>query len=236
VCLAAYDGGQAARDERRLVKARDQFAICASDACPAALRGDCITWLREADEILPSIVLRAVDEGGRDETRLDVNLDGVGLEHALDGRAIRIDPGPHTLRLTGPGYEGIEEKLVVAEGEKDRVLVVHLKRLGPAPNIARPPEEPAPRRGSLVLPIVLGAGAVLAFGGATFFYVRGIHDGNELRSTCGSPPRCAQSDADAAHSKLVVGDIFAGIGIVAAAVAAYLVVTRPSTSRATASF
>jgi hypothetical protein len=225
-CLAAYDSGQAARDDGRLVKAREAFAVCASDACSHALRGDCITWLREVDAVLPSIVLRAVDEVGRDETRIDVDLDGERLAHPLDGKAIRIDPGPHTLRFFGRPYEAIEQKVVVARAEQDRVIVVHLKHADAPPRSAATRGESPSTRPPLALPIALGAGALLAFGGATYFYARGIHDGDALRAECGSPPSCSRDSVDAVHTKLVVGDVLAGVGLVAAAVAAF-VLTRP---------
>lgn len=221
-CLAAYDSGQAARDERKLTRVRREFTICASDACPAVLRKDCLEWLRDNDAVLPTIVLRVVDPTGHDEVRVKVELDGAPLIDTLDGKPLAVDPGPHTLRFRADGYTPVDERVVIAEGEKNRFLVVRLPaRPGAAPASRRPAEQ-----GSLIGPLVAGGAAVVALGAATLFWATAIGDGDALRDQCGSPPACAQGDVDAVHAKLVVGDVLAGVGLVAGAVAVYLLVTR----------
>jgi hypothetical protein len=237
-CLASYDAGQAARDEKKLTKARTEFAVCASDACPAVLRRDCVEWLREADAVLPSLVLRAVDVEGRDKTAVEVDLDGAPWVHGLDGKSTSLDPGAHTLRFRAPGFEQAEERIVVAEAEKNRMLVVRLIPLKVAPGAAdsrpnAPTRGTARARPSLVPPLIAGVVSVGLIGGAAYFYIKGIHDGNALRDRCGSPPTCSRDEVDAVHTKLVIGDVMAGIGVLAAATFAYLMLTRPSASSQT---
>jgi hypothetical protein len=232
-CLASYDAGQAARDEQKLTKARREFAVCASASCPAVLRTDCIAWLREADAVMPTVVLRATDDGGRDRTDVEVDLDGVPFVHTLDGTAIGVDPGLHVFRLRAARAAPVEERVVVARGEKNRVVVVHVPGAAGQPAPARE----TPRSPTAVLPAVLAGIAVLALGGATYFYAKGIHDGDALRDRCGSPPSCPRADVDAVQAKLVTGDVMASVGLLAAGAAIYFVLTRSASTmpaRATA--
>src|SRR5262249_29986374 len=106
--------------------------------------------------------------------------------------------------------------------------------LVPAPPSAVPSEphqiKSPPPKASPGWPVVLAASSAVigaaALGGATYFYIRGIHDGGALRERCGSPPSCSREDVDAAHAKLVVGDVLAGVGLLAAGAAVYIFLTR----------
>ena len=80
----------------------------------------------------------------------------------------------------------------------------------------------------MVLPLVAGSVGVLALGGATYFYARGIHDGDALRARCGSPPSCTRDEVDRVQTKLVVGDVLAGVALLAGGAVVYLLLARPS--------
>jgi hypothetical protein len=236
VCLASYDAGQALRDDRKLVEARAQLTVCASNACPAVLRRDCLEWLHAIDAILPTIVLRAVDAQGRDETRVEVDLEGTLLVRSLDGKAVRINPGPHALRFRAASLAPVEVSVVIAEGEMNRVVSVNL----PAPAAHAPsdgspvPSTTAARGMPGWLPWALGGIGFAALGGATYFYAKGIHDGDALRDRCGTPPTCPRNEVDAANTKLLIGDVFAGVGLVAIGVGVFFLVSGASSSRVSA--
>src|SRR4051794_33678226 len=68
-CLAASDQAQQLKDERKLVKAREQALACSKDSCPGPVRKDCLQWLQTIDASLPSIVINARD-GGKDITNV----------------------------------------------------------------------------------------------------------------------------------------------------------------------
>lgn len=235
-CLRAYDEGQAARDERRLTRARAAFTTCASSSCPGVLRKDCLVWLDEVDMAMPSLVLRAVDGRGRDRADVRVELDGSLLMSELDGKAVAVDPGAHTLVIRAKGLPPAEQELVIAEGEKNRVLVVHLPEPETTPadtDVSSPraaPETPRPPSRSLVVPLVLSGASVLALSAAGYFYWTGIQGGEALRDDCGSPtPSCSRRDVDDVHTKLLVGDVLLGAGLVAAAgLVLYLILSPPS--------
>lgn len=243
-CADAYVAGQASRDAGRLTVARERLSLCASDSCPRVLQGDCIEWLREVVDRLPSVVVRAVDADGRDVDAL-VSIDG-GQAVALNGRPIELDAGAHQLEVRAAANGSVaNERVVLAEREKGRIVLVTISAPGAGaasgatalrPASTQPasgptsvvPVEPASGRTSLSpWPFVLGGVGVAALGGAGFFYLTGLDDGATLRDGCGSPPSCSQNDVDAAHRKLIVGDVLAGVGVVAIGVATLLFLTSP---------
>lgn len=64
--------------------------------------------------------------------------------------------------------------------------------------------------------VALGVSLVVGLGAKS--------DADNLKSTCA--PHCASTDVDAVRSKVIISDIAFGVGIVAAGIATYLLVTR----------
>jgi hypothetical protein len=228
-CVTAADEAQRLRDERKLVKARDQMLSCARDVCPELVRKDCMKWLADVETSLSTVTLSARDAKGRDFVDVRVSLDGAPLTGTLDGRAIFVDPGVHVFKFELAGKPPVEQKVVVREGERNRAVTAIFDVAEPSPETPPPPEGRAPVLGY----VVAGAGA-LALGGAAFFWISGRSDIGTLRDGCGATHACAQSDVDAARTKLVIGDVVAGLGIVAIGIGVYMIVTgstSPSTVR-----
>lgn len=218
-CIAAAESGQQLRSSSKLLDARKAFGACTANACPAVIRRDCGRWIDEIDLATPTITVKLLDAAGAEVAEGRVLVDGEPLLRAADGRATPIDPGAH--RFTWQRDEGsaIEEQFIVREGEHNRVLVLRVPPppLGPPPPVA--PREPHERT---ALPwVVGGAGlAVTAVGG--IFWGIGLNDRSTLSSTCASAHACSLSDVEASHTKLVIGDILVGVGLVAIAGAVFL--------------
>jgi hypothetical protein len=234
-CIAAAEQSQPLRHDGKLTEAREKLLACSRAECPSFVRTDCTKWLADLEAALPSIVPSAVDGAGGDLTDVRVSIDGVEVVRQLDGRELDIDPGAHTLRFEHPGSAPIEQKIVVHEAQRRRVVSVTFADAAAArpalPSVlASDGATPSPRR-SLVLPIVLmGAGAA-AVAGATYFWLSGLSDHSGLASDCAPSHSCSQSSVDSARGKLVVGDIVGGVGVVAAAIGAgILVFGRPDAS------
>jgi hypothetical protein len=242
-CIRAAEDGQAARDRGELLHAREIFAACAARECPAVLRRDCTGWLEDARRQTPSVVIVARDTAGRDLVDVQVSLDGVLREAQLDGTAIELDPGPHVVRVEAAGSDPVEERVMLAAGEKNRTINVTLAahkppaattpgappasaRVAP-PAGAGPAQEPgrgASRGGGLPFTSYLFGGVALAgFGVFGYFGYRGMSDADHLRNTC--VPACRSADVDAVHSKLVVADVALGVGVVSLAVATWITVS-----------
>ncbi|WP_394827167.1 hypothetical protein [Pendulispora albinea] len=240
-CVAAVERGQLLHRDGKLRKARDEFIACARDSCPAPVRRDCAHWLTEVDASLPSVVFAPKLRDGRELHQGRIAFDGELLQGSLNGRAVPLDPGAHTLRFELDGAKPLTLETVIHEGEKNRLIAPTLEPLepppsraqpSPPPRTAAPPEEPrAPLREPPSRPIpaaayITGSAALIGLAGFTYFGLKGRGDLDDLRSTCGH--RCARDDVDDARRKLLVGDISLAAGVVAAGITTWLVLTRPT--------
>jgi hypothetical protein len=227
-CMSAASKGQELRDEGKLGEAKALFQRCAERTCPAPIPGYCSGWLADVNKKMPSIVFRAVDEGGRDVTDATAQIDDKP-EVPVDGRAIEIDPGKHKVRIAHAGSKPFEDVLVVAQGEKDRVVVAKLATsapiAAPAPAPVAPPET-SPKKcsgpvASWVAWSVSGV-ALLSFAG---FGRKARLDFDDYQARCGS--RCTTSERDDVATSVTIADVSLVVGIVAAGVGTALWLFQP---------
>ena len=224
-CVDAYDRAQVLKKESKLREARETLLVCSNNACPAATRNDCVPWLAEVEAALPTASFAVRDADGKDVVGARIVIDGAFDKDASDGRAVPLDPGRHVVRVEASEGRTIEETVVLSASEKNRLVTISLTR--PKPFVPLPPpHEPEPEPRSLVLPIVLGGIGVAGIGAAFFFGFSAKSDAEDLRKSCA--PSCKDSDLDTVHTKLLASDIGLGIGVVALAAAAYLLLSPPA--------
>jgi hypothetical protein len=230
-CVAAYDRAQDLRRTGHLVAARAQLITCSQPSCPAAATDDCIQWLRDVEQSLPSVVVSARDAGGREAASLRVFVDGAPLADAQSGRALEIDPGAHTLRFESSLGPAVEEHVTILEGQKHRTISVIL---GPpasgqaSPGPLAPAGPAAPERPIGAMIWILGGVGVAGLGVFAGFGAKSLGDESALRSTCA--PHCAAGDVDAIRHEHTAADVGLGIGVASLAVATLLFFTRPTTT------
>jgi hypothetical protein len=140
-CLEAHASGQALRNDHKLLAARDKLRVCAQRSCPGAIATDCATWLEELEKSIPTVVLAARDDAGKDLMDTMVAIDGGRPEIKLDGRSMPLDPGPHTFVFTLGGAR-TEQRILLNEGQKNLPVIGLMSSAKPAP--APPPPQPAP--------------------------------------------------------------------------------------------
>ena len=238
-CLAASDQGQQMRDDGKYRRAREAFAACARDACPALVRRDCVKWLADLEQSSPSIVVGAKDDKGGDLVDVTVLVDGAALVTKLDGKPVQVDPGAHVLRFETPGYPRVEQHVMVHAGEKSRLLVVQFgtpapPAPAPAPATSRPgapaqPDSGPTPQGTRTSAWVFGSLAVVAFGTEAYFGFTGLSDRSSLKSQpCAQTASCPQTSVDSIRTKFTVADIALGVGIASTAISAYLFLAPPS--------
>jgi hypothetical protein len=211
-CIAELDKAQLARANRKLLEARTSYVSCSHESCPDMLRDDCSKGLREVDEALPTLVLSASLDG-TDATDAKVTLDGERLTTGLDGRAITVDPGPHTVRFERQGSGPVELKFVAREGEKNRLVSGTFLSFHSEGGKVKGEGQRFP-----IVPVTFAGIGAIALGGAAIMHLGMTDRANELGRECA--PTCAQSDRDALSDRLVLRNVTIGVGLGALAVAA----------------
>jgi len=239
-CLAASDQGQNLRDSGKYSGAREAFQTCSRDVCPAIVRRDCLRWLADLENTMPSVVVSAKDDKGNDLVDVTVTVDGKPLVAKLDGKPILVDPGDHVFRYEAAGYPAVEGHVLVHAGEKSRVLDVQFgggagagaaAGAGATPPPAQATPE-APHSGSIVPAAIFGGVAVVAFASEAVFGLSGLSQRSSDLSSGGCAPSCSASEKSSIQTKFLIADISMGVGIVSAAAAAYLFFTRGSSEPA----
>jgi hypothetical protein len=270
-CFSAAEAAQPLMREHKLRAAHRQLSVCARDVCPKLARVDCRRWLDDVTRALPKLVFVAREEAPGGETRavsdVRVSADGEALVDRADGAPVPIDPGVHVLRFEHAGFEPVEQRVEVAEGQPRREVNVVFRAAGaagadagdgdaasappaappaaapaPSPPAARPSGaapasvpgpasiEPSPDTAettrSPLVPIALTAAAGVAVGVGVYLEASGLSDRAHLENTCKPTRTCAQSDVDAARSRVMAGDIVLGAGALLFAGAAYVYFTR----------
>ncbi len=119
-CIAASDRGLDLRKQGKLIEARRVLLSCAATECGPDISSVCQKRLADINATVPSIVFSPKDAAGNDVTGVRVSVDGAPEAETIDGRAIVMDPGPHTFKFEAPGQPPIERSFVLVEGARDR--------------------------------------------------------------------------------------------------------------------
>lgn len=230
-CAAAYNEAQDLRkDDARLVKARDRYRSCASDACPTVLRDECRAAIGDLDRLLPTVVLAAVDHDGKEIVDVTVFVDGAFAAATLDRRAIPLDAGPHRIVFARAGGASVEVQAVVPASVKEFRIVASFAAPGArlvelptsAPNESVEPVPSgttSPSPWPVVGVVGIGVGA-LGVGLGAAFGISAIAkkgdagcDGNDCTNGDIEALRSAKSAGSAATALLVGGIVLAGAGL-----------------------
>jgi hypothetical protein len=246
-CASASEGAQQLRLDGKLREARETLLMCTRKTCPRIVRADCEQWLSEVEAALPTVIFGAVDEGGHDLVDVSVVVDGVRVLDSINGKPIPIDPGPHVMHYERADGTDLEDRVVIRQSEKNRVLTARFSLASPAtprapaanaPRAGNPatkarPEasahvEPPEERASREWPVVtytiggIGAASLLAF---AYFAIKGQSD----YKSCLHAATCSQSEADRVKVERALAWTTLGVGAVGVGVAGALFF-RPTSS------
>jgi hypothetical protein len=198
--LTLYNLGIAQQETGHLVDAIESFrAFLAQPVEPAT---------QEYVEPVRGVI--TLLEGRLVEVALDVRPAGLaGLLLRVDGREVspaagprKMDPGRHEISAVAPGFFELHETASVADGTRATVAVTLVPSVPP----------PAPR---VALPVALGLTGLALFAGGEVAF------GIGARQASASP-----ADTEAARTTMIVGNVVAGAGALAAGVAVIVLVTR----------
>jgi len=232
-CVEAYESAQERRMQGALVSAREQAETCASPACPAFIRDDCVAWRGELDAELPSVEFDVTTQGVR-LTDVRVTEGERVVAERLDGSAVELDPGNHAFRFEADGKAPLTLSVVVPRGQKNQRVVVELAPLAPSPPRApRPPEaEPKePENTTSPWPWVLVGTGVAGITAFTLFGSSGLSEEAKLERTCA--PSCGEEALQSVKTKYVLADISLAVGIGGLIAGGYLLLTEGAPPAAT---
>lgn len=230
-CVASSEKAQQLRVDHKLLEARKQFAACARAACPAVVRRDCIKQLEAVNSVMPTVILRARDASGNDLTEVSVSIDGKQVVKNLTGTPVEVDPGLHHFVFETAGHAPIDKQVLVAEGERNRELAVSFPSNAPKP-LSKPAKASAPPAASKppIAAYVIGGVGAASLIAAPVFWALGLHQKSQDQKSCA--PHCSGSEVSSIRSKLIVGDVLGGVGVVGLAVAGVLLLGHKSASPA----
>lgn len=225
-CASAYEAAQELRAQTKLREARNQLLSCAQAQCPAFIKKDCSKWLAEVDAALPTVVLGARAKG-QDLVDVEVKVDGDLLAESLDGKAVPVDPGPHTFTFESAEWGKKEIRYVVKEGKKSQSIEVEL-----APAETGGGEPGGGDTGASVSTkdasdktlayVLLGVG-VVGLGGFAYFGLAGNAEKDDL--ACADTKTCTDEELSPIEQKYLFADISLGVGVVSLGVGTYLLLT-----------
>ena len=193
-CIDASEKGQQARKAGHLREAREKFLVCGAETCPALVKKDCAVWQTELAAMLPTVTFGAKDDSGKDLFDVTISMDDVVLTKKLDGKAVTIDPGPHTFKFETEGHPAVVQRTLVKEGERSRVIDV--KFVPPAHTDDRPELVLGVREHTLPPWIVVGVGGAAAVVGVIVLAASPSRPANCDKSTTSCTRLAGETDAD----------------------------------------
>lgn len=216
-CSDALDRGQARRSEGKLLEATKMLLGCDDPACPPLVRQECSRVMGEAQAAIPSVIVGARDAKG-DVVDARVTIDGV-RSTSLDGRPIRVDPGPRTIRFERTDGSVAETRVLLREGEKNRHVDVTFTDTSTMPNA----RDEAQRSTIPTSFWIVGGASVALLGSGLYFDLSALE-----QSSC--RPHCGDEGASEIRTKAYLAYGLLGAGAIAGVAAAIIFLTRPASS------
>lgn len=222
-CVTASEKAQQARNAGRLSEARGQLVICGRSECPKLIQSDCTNWMSEVIAILPTVIPSAKDRKGRDLIDVKVLLDGKVVSETLDGKPFPVDPGVHVFKFETKGAPPVDEKIVVKQGEKNRIVTVTFA-IGEDPDQggAKKPgaidagrdgdrrDDDGRRSSPPIAAFIVGGLGLAALGTALYINLDANADARKLRDECA--PKCDPADVDDVEQRRIVAGVTAAAG------------------------
>lgn len=236
LCLDSHLEAQQAQSQGRLVFARERAVTCADSACPRLVVDDCVRWLSELDQRMPSVVFD-VRVDGEANASATVLVDGNPVSDWSRGESLRLDPGEHEVRFELKPYQPIAQHIIVAEGMRFRVISVEFssqkrsaKQGETAPQFRMSGQSQTERPIPMVVYPLLAAGVIGAMVGIASEII-GASKEHDLYKTCN--PYCTDADLKPTKTAYLVGDLVLAASALSLASAGIIYVARPERIHAT---
>ena len=219
------------------------------EECPRSVRSDCRGWADTVAAAQATVVFVAREERA-DGTSIAVQdvrvtVDGALVASHLEGSRTQLDPGMHAVAFEHPGFDRVEQRIEVREGERGREVDVVFRpshvRVSPTRETSEhasgddSPAEGPSSSSTPTLAYALGGGALVAVGLGVTMEVLGLTDRTHLEQTCAPTHSCNQSDVSTARNRVAVGDVALGVGAVLFGGALYVALSHSPSAPASSS-
>lgn len=205
---------------------------------------------KQAAALEPRLPRLAVSAPAHPPDGFVVRRDGAPIDPGAQGVALYVDPGPHEITASAPGFEAFTRTVTSVEGKADTLAIPALKPVPVAP-IARPepPRPPAraqvdPRVATQAAPapsqtrryVALGVGGAgaAALGVGLVFGARARSTYRDAETLCGADLVCDPESYDKgkrlvrdANSQATISTVLVAAGGAAIVTAAVLWITAP---------
>lgn len=163
---------------------------------------------KRAERLSPQLAYLRLVPPAAEPPGLQITQDGERIAPEHLGSFVPIDPGPHSVRASAPGYGAWSHTLVISPATRHELPLPQLNPLRvaePAPAAADDPARPVglPRGAAAsgtqrAAAYALGGAALVGVGVAVVLGTRANHFHSERDALC-SAERCVLSPQDAAH-------------------------------------
>jgi hypothetical protein len=160
--------------------------------------------------------------------KLEITRGAERIDEAMWNRQLPVDGGTYSITARAPNTADWSTQIVIAaERDTKTVDIPKLVVSAPATPVASQPPPPPPvavvEKRSVVVPLVVGVGAVGLLGGGLAFDLSGSSTYDKAKAEMTSQSR-RDSLYNSANTKRYVAESFAGAGVVAAGLAVWLFV------------
>ncbi len=254
-CATSYELGQELAHAAKLLRAKQAMQACAKPTCGAYLERECSASYNQLDLEIPTVVPQARDDKEDSLADVQVTVDGELLASSLDGRAFALDPGLHEFSFRSEAGATARQRLMVLQGQHNRVVSVLLKHTerplvaatepepGAAPLAALPVERevsapppaaspPDPPRGAMpakakARATPLGPYLMGGFGLAGIgAYAVLVHWAREDNNwLTRCSPGCPEASVDHIRNLYIAADVSLGVGITALVASTWMFVS-----------
>jgi hypothetical protein len=145
VCLSTYVEAQSTRQEGKLGASQRALEKCGAQVCPGVIRNDCVRWLREVTDAMPTVVLSATGSDGRDVADVRVSIDGQPLASHLDGGRCPWTPENTSFDSTSPQPARSSNVSSSVKERRTEPSLVRFREAEQRPRRRQPPRRPRAR-------------------------------------------------------------------------------------------
>jgi hypothetical protein len=191
-------------DEQKMRAARKQLLVCAVPGCPKDVKADCTHQIEDINARLPTVVFAVRTAAGQDLVDVRVTMDGELLAERLDGSALQLDPGSHSVTFEATGETAVTKTFVFHDGDKGRKEVIVVGSLPPPPPVVVAPVPLETGKGSTqrAVGLILGGVGILGLGAGAVLGGLATSAWSKAKSACPGQASCtASAVADSQHAE-----------------------------------